>query len=75
MLYTDTDSNLYCIVAPDYFPPCCVSQPQRSFGYVFGFLPCRTKKISRRFGCNQVLHQYDDAFGKEMKPFYEGAGL
>ena len=25
-----TDSNLYCIVAPVFLSPCCVSQPQRN---------------------------------------------
>ena len=27
-----------------FFHPDCVSQPQRSSGYAFGFLPCRLKK-------------------------------
>jgi len=39
-----TDSNLYCIVAPGLLSSCCVSQPQRSFSYAIGFLPCRPIK-------------------------------
>jgi hypothetical protein len=37
-------SSLNCIVAPGLLLPCRLSQPQRSFSYALGFLPCRPTK-------------------------------
>jgi hypothetical protein len=53
-----TDSNLYCIVEPDIFPPCRVSQPQCSFRYAFFSFLAGQKTIAALDAIKFYIRQY-----------------